>query len=325
MNTTRITKVSNPHMTDNQKRYFGTKRQRAALKASRKRKRNAGVRHKHKARAKHRAAPRKHKRKPNAHVGKKVYKARKKKHTRKRTHARKRKAANPARKTYKARKKSVHRARPRKAKARRKTHKRRNPPLMLVAGPVNPKRRVKTVARKKKYHRKHSRRNPVHVKGRHKRRNPSIFGQRQPIEIAKMATAVVAGVSAAKLIPAMIPIPASANNLLVKVAVTGGVAFLTGWAAREAFGPVIGDAVALGGLAQTASMALNGLLPAAYSQYASLGDFVRGGFPVPMNPVGMRLLPGGGRPMASGGAAQTPGGAAVASGGNLGLAAFGTP
>jgi len=195
-----------------------------------------------------------------------------------------------------------------KKKARRRS--RPNPAFVMTLGPVNPggSRRTKKAVRKgkKNYMAKKARRKNRKAYSRKgtrrvaRRRNPSVFGHSSGMDLAKIGGGIVLGVSAAKLIPPMFDetLGANASSLPMKVIITGAVAFGAGMLAKKVIkDQVLGDAVIAGGLAQTVSMALNGLLPASlpYRNLVTLnggrgvGDFVptpNGRLTLPWNPVG---------------------------------------
>ena len=99
-----------------------------------------------------------------------------------------------------------------------------------------------------------TRRNGRRSAGR-RRRNP--FGVDTP-GIGSIA-GVLVGVSAAKLIPPMLPI--GLGSPITRILTTGAVAFLSGMVAKRVAGNSVGNYVLLGGLAQTVSMGLNAFLP----------------------------------------------------------------
>jgi len=277
MNTARVTKVANPRRKARAKRRNGPRRFSAKqIKAGfgGKRRQNA-ARHRHKARPKVKA-----KRRRNVVAVK-----------RRRRRAAPRAAANPPRR----------RARPRvKVKAKRRRRRATsNPSLLMTLGPVNPRRgKGEKVARRKarrnrpRVHVKRRKHNKRHVA----RRNPSVFGSSSGKDLATIGGGIILGVSAAKLIPPMFDtaLGEMASSLPAKIVITGVVAFGVGAAAKKFMPGPLGDAIIAGGLAQTASMALNALLPATFPYRSSLtlngvGDFAptpRGVLTVPWNPVG---------------------------------------
>ncbi len=281
-NVARVTRVSNTRGKRKKKRNvagarrkltakqikagFGGKRRQAALKASR-------PKHKHKAKAN-------------------KAKVRVKRRNTKRNAAPKRKAT-----VKRAAKRPVV-----KAKKRKKAKKRNPvPALVMTLGPVNPKKRKVVKVAKKKTRKANSHRPKVRVKARGKRptkRNPSVFGHSGGKDLATIGAGIVVGVSAAKLVPPMFDsiLGDMATSLPAKVIITGVTAFAVGALAKKFVPGVLGDAIIAGGLAQTVSMALNGLLPATFPgrSYVTLsggrgvGAFVPspGQLTLPWNPVG---------------------------------------
>ncbi len=169
---------------------------------------------------------------------------------------------------------------------RRRVHRRRrtNPVARKVrrrrARRSNPKVVVRYRARKNRARRTR------HIS----RRNPSLFGSsitsRAGLEIVGGA---LAGVVAAKFIPTLIPtsiLGSLGGSNIGKVLITGVSAVAAGWAAGKFIGRGFGDSVLLGGLMQTASVALNGFLPSVYSNLGiGLGDLTPGSYVVPQNPI----------------------------------------
>lgn len=237
-------------------------------------------------------------------------------------HRRKRKA-NPV--------KVVRRNRRVRRKARR-THRSKNPALVLTLGSVNPKRRkrrnkpVAVKARKNKrrrvnaHRRRRTRRNPVSVVARrprrtnrrrrknstrvvvvaprrnrrrhhrvHHRRNPSLLGH--PLfgkDSLELIGGGLVGVTAAKFIPTLIPgsITGSIGSSNIgRTIMTGVAAVIAGWGGSK-ISPIFGQGVLFGGMMQTLSVALNAFLPSIYTALnPSLGDLVPGQFTVPQNPI----------------------------------------
>lgn len=217
----------------------------------------------------------------------------------------------------------------RKRHIRRKVNTRRRPnPVLIELGAVNPRRRknvatkrrrksrnprrrrhVKAVAR---VHRRRRRRNPVVVVHRRRRnvrrrsvsrrrvhhrrrRNPALFGRSGGKDLLMMTGGVLVGVAATKFLPTMIPASLTSGlgtSPMISVAITGAGAFAAGWLARKFVGGSFGDAVLLGGLAQTGSALLNAFAPASIAGRLALsgvGDIVPGYFPVPQNPITGRM------------------------------------
>jgi hypothetical protein len=270
---TRVRRVANPRrkknvarrrkLTPKQIKFFGTSRQKAALKAKRREASLKGKR-KHTKRTKPNPARRKvvTKRKP----------------TRK---------ANRARKTKKA------------ANRRRSP----NPALVLTLGAINPRKRSKSVAKgkkKKKYTKRAKSANPRRTKKRknptrvvvyktkpvkhHRKRNPiDLFGQKTTAGLTKVIAAGLVGVAAAKFLPTLLPATFVSSNITRTIA-TAVAAWVSGFAAAKVTDKNIGDAVMFGGFMQTASVALNAFLPSIGKQ-VGLGELMPGRFPVPQNPL----------------------------------------
>lgn len=145
--------------------------------------------------------------------------------------------------------------------------------------------------------RRSARRNPAY--GRRRRRNPVLFGQSMSsLNTGKTVVGVLVGVTAAKMIPPMLPGNLTASTPM-KILVTGAVAFAAGMLARKAGSTMSGfaDGIVIGGLAQTVSIALNAFLPSIGSQIGlqgvrrpGMGMLVPGGFPMPQNPVNVAAL-----------------------------------
>jgi len=180
----------------------------------------------------------------------------------------------------------------RKAKA-----KRRNPgPYLLTMAPaLNPqrKKRRNTVAKtKRKVSAKRSgvKKNPTRRRvgwgkksqhGGQRRSNPFGHGY---VDLAKRGLGVIIGVSGCKLIPRNYPTTWTATPSM-SILSTGVTAGLLAWAAGRFIRGPIADGILLGGVAQTLNVALNAFAPPSILQYATLGDFTPGGFPLPQGPV----------------------------------------
>jgi hypothetical protein len=304
---TRVRKLANPRrhkrrnarkrvrkMTPRQIRYFGSKRQRAALKANRRR---------NGARRRRVAAP-------------------KAVRVRRRNTRRHRRRTNPAllvtlgptvnpRKRRKNVAKTRRRNRRRNSVAHHHTRRRRR-----VRATANPVRRRYNRRRRNAVHHRRRRRNPTRVmyvtrrsnRRRRNRRNPSILG----VNIAsksgiELIGGGLLGVAATKFLPTVLPssvFSTLGSSTLATTAVSGISAFIAGWVASR-FNPNLGAGVYFGGFMQTASVALNGFLPSIYSAIGSplsgLGNFAPGRFAVPQNPLR-------GLPAASGVATPAPAG-----------------
>ena len=170
--------------------------------------------------------------------------------------------------------------------ARRKTS--RNP-FAMRARTANPRRRS------------HRRRNGRVVarrrNGLRRRRNPSVFGANIPSSsMVKLLLGGLIGVTATKMLTAMIPANMLSNNF-VKVLASGAVAVVAGNLAKAvpSMGPGFSDAVMFGGLMQAASVALNTFLPSVGQRIAlagrrGVGDMVDARFSLPENPITNGLL-----------------------------------
>jgi hypothetical protein len=248
-------------MTPKQIKHFGTKRQKAALKAKRR-----AVALKGKRKLTKRAKPNPTRRRVVA----------------KRKPARK---ANRARKTKKSanRKRSL------------------NPAFVVTLGAINPRKRSKSVAKKHRKSvkkranprrtKKRSRKNPTRVvvyktkavKHR-RRRNPiELFGQKSTAGLTKVIAGGLVGVAAAKFLPTLLPASFVSSNITRTIA-TAVAAYAAGLVASKVTDANIGNAVMFGGFMQTASVALNAFLPSIGRQ-VGLGELMPGRFPVPQNPL----------------------------------------
>ena len=200
-------------------------------------------------------------------------------------------------------------------KPARKARKRRNPALLVTLGAVNPqpKRKVKVARRKKAKRnparRRRSRKNATRIvvmaprrrsvrrrsnpkrrvsRRRVARRNPSVFGSRLGSgQTLSMVAGVLVGVTAAKVIPGMLPAQLTASPILRLIA-TGASAYVASLVSGKVFSGQFSDAVFLGGLAHTGSVALNTFVPSIGARVGlngGMGDLVPGTFPVPQNPI----------------------------------------
>ena len=267
-------------MSPKQVAIFGTKRQKAALKAARRRKRASAPARRVKVNSKPRR--RSVARKPNSALVLTLGPI----------------AANP-----RGGKSRGHERRTRTvaAKTKRRTA---SKPRRRVAATSRPRRR--TVKANKRY-RSHARRSAPNPKvivryrtrrrsvNRHRSRpaarNPSLFGM--PLTGKSALTLVgggLVGVAAAKFIPTLLPANRLTDNNIGRVVVTGASAFAAGWLAGRV-SPAFGGAVLFGGLMQTGSVALNAFLPgfSIGGVPFGLGELMPGQFSVPQNPL--RLPP----------------------------------
>ena len=271
---TRVRRVANPRrkknaarrrkLTPKQIKHFGTKRQKAALKAKR---REASLKGKRK---------RVKRVKPNP--------------VRRRVAAKRKPARNPARKTKKAanRKRSLNPAlvltlgaiNPQKrSKSVAKKHKKSVKRAKKSANPRRTKKRknpTRVVVYKTKAVKHRRRRNPI-----------DLFGQKTTAGLTKVIAAGLVGVAAAKFLPTLLPAGFVSSNITRTIA-TAVAAWLSGFAAAKVTDKNIGDAVMFGGFMQTASVALNAFLPSIGRQ-VGLGELMPGRFPVPQNPL---MIPG---------------------------------
>ena len=233
-------------MTAKQIKFFGSKRQKAALKAHRRRKakavrrsvarRVATVNPRRKVRARRRKAP-----------------------------ARKRRSVNPALLV------TLGAVNPRGGSQWQQGRDARRP-----VRASNPRRRrrnatrvVVTAPRRRNRRTSHRRRSVA------RRRNPAAFGLRGA-GMAKAIVAGMAGMAAAKFIPTLIPGQFVQGNLMRTVA-TGASAFVAQMIAKAVVkDPTVSDAVLFGGLIQTGSVALNAFLP-AHGSASRLGGHRAGG------------------------------------------------
>ena len=265
-------------MSPKQIAIFGTKRQKAALKAARRRKRTASaqprrvqvnskprMRHKHRnplgavvvtlgkmAAANPRGGQsRRHERRST------TVKAKTKRRNRTVSRPRRRRTATRARRRVAPNTRYRHRARS------------RNPKVVV---------RYRTRRRNVRHRRRGS-------------RNPEVFGMRLTGKNAlQLIGGGLVGVAAAKFIPTMLPANQLTSTNLGRVVVTTASAFAAGWLAGRV-NPTFGGAVLFGGLMQAGSVALNTFLPGFTigGVPVGLGELMPGQFSVPQNPL--RLPP----------------------------------
>lgn len=239
-----------------------------------------------------------------------------------------RKAVLQERRSHKAHLKQM--AKMEKEIARKKKAKNPGPALLVTLGAQNPRRTMakakrrnpsrrrrntRVVARRKTsrnpfamrartanpHRRSHRRRNGRVVarrrNGLRRRRNPSVFGANIPSgSMVKLLLGGLIGVTATKMITAMIP-PNMLSNNFVKVLASGAVAVVAGNLAKAvpSMGPGFSDAVMFGGLMQAASVALNTFLPSVGSRIAlagrrGVGDIVDARFSLPENTITNGML-----------------------------------
>lgn len=296
MVVSRVTKVSNPRkrkrrnpkkMSLKQKLSFGTKRQRAAAKAALHRKRANPVKRRRKAVAR--------RPKRRAVRASRIVISNPKRRRRNSSHRRRRRSnpahiltigalnPRPSGRNPKRRRKNT--------MARAKNSRRRR----RVAR-TNPRRRrrnltVKVYRRRRRNVRaaRNPRRNPH--RRHHYRRNPSIFGHQVTMfEAAKVVAGGLAGVAITKAVPGMLPASLQLTSPFMSTLVGFGVAIGAGMLVGSFMkgDPLLGYAVAFGGLMQAASVGINAFMPNPYiglHGMGRIGDLVPGRFPVPMNPI----------------------------------------
>jgi hypothetical protein len=121
--------------------------------------------------------------------------------------------------------------------------------------------------------------------------------------MVKLLLGGLIGVTATKMITAMIPANMLTNNF-VKVLASGAVAVVAGNLAKAvpSMGPGFADAVLFGGLMQAASVTLNLFLPSVGSRIAlagrrGVGDLVDARFSLPENTITNGMLAASARAM----------------------------
>lgn len=307
--TVRVRRISNPRhrprkLSAKQIKFFGSKRQKAAIRAKRHRPRTAPVARKTRKRSSNPALV--------VTLGSMV-------------NPKRRANKVPAIKRNRRRRRNVvhHRRRRRANPVARRRHRRRSNPVAAA-----PRRRrrysVRHVARRR------SRRNPkvVVIRRYNKRRNARRMNSRRrrnPISTTLFGAPLFgrkgleyigggfAGLLAAKFLPTMVPTSITggiASSGVGRVVLSGISAVVAGWLGSKV-STEVGQGMLFGGMIQTASVALNYFLPQGYgavSQYATLGDLTPGAFPVPMNPIlagrPMATLPPAAAMIANGGGGQ---------------------
>ncbi len=243
-------------------KFFGTKRQKAALK--RKKTSSAG-------------SKKKNPKRKNARVVKVKSTTRKKASVKRQV---KRNpapflitlgAVNPKRRTTMAK---------RRKKARKVGARRRRPTTPMA---VNPRRRRRVASvrsrsngsRRKSYGRR--------------RRNPEAFGiQATSSKFMQAVAGGLVGVAATKFIPTLVPMNIIGNNNLMRFVVSVASAIVAGMGAKKLAAGPFADGVLFGGLMQAASVGMNTFLPAGPARALALngmGEFVDGRFVVPQNPI----------------------------------------
>lgn len=187
------------------------------------------------------------------------------------------------------------------ARRKRKYTRRRNPRRVARRRRRNtPPTWAKAIGYRRKNRRR--RRNPSRVNHRRRRHysrrhNPAVFGRSSGKDLLMMTGGVLVGVAATKYLPTLIPASLTASlgtGSFVSVLVTGAGAFAAGFLARKVSPGAFADAVLLGGLAQTASAALNAFAPPTWAGRLALsgvGDIIPGSYVVPQNPIKAAVMP----------------------------------
>jgi hypothetical protein len=239
-------------MTAKQIRFFGTKRQRAALKGARKSKQ---VRRVHRPSAKRQQNP--------------VLAV-----TLGTVNPRRRRAPTMA-KARKRRRRAVSAP----VRRRRSNPRRVSKRTYVSVQPSHRRRRSKAANPRRRRHNAHRRRSNV-------RRNPALFGYGRATDMVKLVGGGLVGVTAVKMAIPMVPAQFRSNPIM-QVLASGALAWGAGWLAGKV-DKTFGEAVLFGGLMQTGSFALNAFVPQVGRTLAlsGMGDLVRTtGFAVPSNPV----------------------------------------
>lgn len=171
-----------------------------------------------------------------------------------------------------------------KRKKRKAASRRSNPGLLITYGPalLNPRKRSKSVATKKRkrrnparrraatrtrtvvrYRAKARRRMNPHHRRRTRRRNPSILSGGGLSNMGRSVGGILVGVAVTKTVPGMLAssMPSLTGSPLMSVALSAAVAWGAGELAGKFGGSEFGRYVFLGGLAQTGSVVLNAFLP----------------------------------------------------------------
>lgn len=244
-------------MSPEQIKYFGTKRQRAAL-SRRKSSSSAGT-----------------SRKKNARISKLKSTARRK------TSVKRRVKRNPA--PFLITLGAVNPRRKSMAKRRKKSRARTRRRRTAIPMQMNPRRRRRRAVRRANP-RRSMRRNSYR-----RRRNPDAFGLKPTS--GKFMQAVLGGlvgVAATKFIPTLIPMGIVGSNNLMRFVVSVASAYVAGMVAGKVASGPIADGVMFGGLMQAASVGMNTFLPPGAARSLALngmGEFVGSRFVVPQNPI----------------------------------------
>lgn len=122
-------------------------------------------------------------------------------------------------------------------------------------------------------------------------RNPTVFGVSRPAQIMGVFAGVAGGVTAAKLIPPMLPANWSASSGM-RFLTTAGVVVAISVGAHLALPMPYRDAVIVGAGSQLLSIALNPIVAKVTPSVTleglrrrGVGDFVPAQFPEPNNPI----------------------------------------
>lgn len=283
-------------MSPKQIAIFGTPRQKAALRSSRKRKRATGGTFRNRRRRRNSAlvvtlgaAPGLAGLNPRRRRRKNVARTRRRRRTNRRSVT-----APRRRRRHTSRRRRAYNPRRRRYNRRRYNRRRRNRTVVVHV----PRRR------RRRYNRHHRRmRNRRHHRY-NRRRNPSIMGQSLTSKGAlKLIGGGLLGVAAVKFIPSLVPaglIPS--GSPYVTVLVTGVAAVLSGWLIGKV-DRELGDGATFGGLMVAGSQLINALAPGLSIggvPIGGLGDLMPGSFVVPQNPL--RLPPPPPQPAHGGGA-----------------------
>lgn len=185
------------------------------------------------------------------------------------------------------------------ARRKRKYHRRRNPRRVARRRRNSPPAWAKALGYRRHNRRRHHRRHRAHNRRRHysRRHNPAIFGRSSGKDLLMMTGGVLVGVAATKYLPTLIPTSITSglgSGAFMSVLITGAGAFVAGFLARKVSPGSFADAVLLGGLAQTASAALNAFAPptlAGRLALSGVGDIQPGSFVVPQNPIKAAVIP----------------------------------
>jgi hypothetical protein len=309
MVVSRITRVSNPRkrrrlnpkrMSLKQKLNFGTKRQRAAAKASLSRKRSNPKRK--------RSVARKTRRRTVA----RRTNVRRRRRVAANPVRRRRRRANPAhilslgllnprpstgRRTKRRKKNMAVKTKRRRRSAKSNTRRRRRNSVKVIvrrrrrrASASNPRRRRRASSNP----RRRSRRMNSRRRSYGRRRNPQMFGrQMNAFEVTKAIGGGLAGVAITKAVPNMLPASLVSSSPFMTSITSIVVAVGSGMLVKAILksDPIIGDAVMFGGLMQAGSVLLNAFLPSVGTVLGlqglgnGMGDLVAARFPIPQNPI----------------------------------------